>query len=716
MTELKAWYTAKELAGLPGMPESIKGVIGWDKKARIAGRDRDSGKGREYAYSSLPEETRQHLSDLAKKAANLPAAVEAPLPATTGMMPAPLPAPATLKQWQRECMDARVAFMRLIERARAVGKGMEECLADLVSASQGRIPEIVELARRANKRSGCDRGVSKSSLYRWWLAWEATKDATVLAPKDTEDTALPTWAPEFLSLYCVPQKPSVAACLEDMARNNPTACPSKDQIYRFLKKYSSLDILKGRMSGAELARHTPFTRRDTSKLLPMQVCVVDGHSFKAKVAHPKHGRPFAPEVCAVLDAATRMIVGWSAGLAESNETVADAVRHALTVNADKPQGGMITILYSDKGAGNTAAVNADPVLGRFVRLGMTLETGRAGNPRGRGLIEIVNKTVWIPMAKKLPTYNGKDMDSLVERKVYLHLQSTVRAARKEGVRPESRAMIPWQLFLAALVETVERYNNRPHSSLEKIRCPQTGKMRHMAPREAWAKHMGTGWQPEIIAERELADMFRPQVTVTTRNGEVRLFGNIYFNRDLQHYHKRQVIVEYEVQDGSQVWVRDMEHRRLICTAGFEANKRAYFAKSATDQAEENRRKNRLTNVDRRRDEIEAEYHGIAPPVVIQHPPELVEARRALIMELSGQQQPALPGPEGPAQPRPKVVSFEEKGTRQRYKHYKEMKQRLADGETIPEEDYRRLLAYEQSAECKSWMNLEEHNGKVFAGP
>lgn len=547
-----------------------------------------------------------------------------------------------------------------------------------------------------------------------WLA--AGKDATVLAPKDTEDTDLPSWAPEFLRQYQKPQKPNVAACLEDMARSNPTACPSKDQIYRFLKKYSSLDILKGRMSGAELARHTPFTRRDTSDLKPMQVCVVDGHSFKAKVAHPKHGRPFAPEVCAVLDAATRMIVGWSAGLAESNETVADAVRHALTVNADKPQGGMITILYSDKGAGNTAAVNADPVLGRFVRLGMTLETGRAGNPRGRGLIEIVNKTVWIPMAKKLPTYNGKDMDSLVERKVYLHLRSTVLAARKEGVRPESRAMIPWQLFLAALVETVERYNNRPHSSLEKIRCPQTGKMRHMAPREAWAKHMGNGWQPEIIAERELADMFRPQVTVTTRNGEVRLFGNIYFNRDLQHYHKRQVIVEYEVQDGSQVWVRDMGHRRLICTAGFEANKRAYFAKSATDQAEENRMKNRLTNVDRRRDEIEAEYHGIAPPVVIQHPPELVEARRALIMELSGQQQPALPGPEGTAQPRPKVVSFEEKGTRQRYKHYKEMKQRLADGETIPEEDYRRLLAYEQSAECKSWMNLEEHNGKVFAGP
>lgn len=715
MTELKAWYSAKELAGLPGLPNTERAVqLRAARDAWEARKRQGRGGGQEYSYLSLPAETRQHLSDQAKKATNLPAPVETALPTAVDCAPAPLPAPAQLKQWQRDCMDARVAFMRLIEQARSAGLGMEAALVDLVTASQGRIPEITELAQRANKRAGDDRGVSKSSLYRWWLAWEPTKDATVLAPKDTEETALPTWAPAFLSLYCVPQKPSVAACLEDLARENPTACPSKDQVHRFLKKYSSLDILKGRMSGAELARHTPFTRRDTSNLLPLQVCVVDGHSFKAKVAHPKHGRPFAPEVCTVLDAATRMIVGWSAGLAESNQTVADSVRHALTVNGEKPYGGMITILYSDKGAGNTAGVNADPVLGRFVRLGMTLKTGRPGNPRGRGLIEIVNKTVWIPLAKKLPTYNGQDMDSLVERKIYLHLQSTVRAARKEAVRPESKALITWPLFLAALVETVEQYNDRPHRGLDKIRCPQTGTMRHMTPREAWARHQANGWQPEILAERELADLFRPWVAVTTRNGEVRLFGNIYFNRDLQHYHRRKVIVEYEVQDGSQVWVRDMEHRRLICVAEFEANKRAYIAKSAMDQAEEDRMKNRLTNVDRRRDEINAEYHGIAPPVVIQHPPELVEARNRLALEMSGHALPALPGPHGEqiVQPRPKVVSFEEKSERQRYKHYKEMKQRLAWGETIPEEDYRRLILYEQSAERQAWEDMEKNLGAM----
>jgi hypothetical protein len=99
----------------------------------------------------------------------------------------------------------------------------------------------------------------------------------------------------------------------------------------------------------------------------------------------------------------------------------------------------------------------------------------------------------------------------------------------------------------------------------------------------------------------------------------------------------------------------------------------------------------------------------------QHPPELIEARKRLALEMSGQTMPALPSPDGePApQPRPKVVSFEEKSERQRYRHYKEMKQRLAWGETIPEEDYRRLVIYEQSAECQTWEEMEKNLGKVF---
>lgn len=90
---------------------------------------------------------------------------------------------------------------------------------------------------------------------------------------------------------------------------------------------------------------------------------------------------------------------------------------------------------------------------------------------------------------------------------------------------------------------------------------------------------------------------------------------------------------------------------------------------------------------------------------IQHPPEIIEARKRLAQEMSG---------EAPVtQPRPKVVSFEDKSERQRYRHWKEMKERLKRGETIPEEDYRRLVIYEQSAECQTWASMEKNLGKVY---
>lgn len=720
MTESN-YYSAKELAGLPGIPSSARGVQlkagrdNWDSRTR-SGR----GGGKEYADHSLPLETRAYLEARRDADNSVPAKIDVSAP-TTADRPVSLPSPAALKHWQRECMDARMGFIRLIEQALESGYKMEEALEDLVSASAGRVMEVAHLARRANKRAGNERAISKSTLYRWWGIWHALKDPSALAPKDSEVSKLPSWAPAFLELYCVPQKPSVAACLEDMALKHPSACPSKDQVYRFLKKYSALDILKGRMTGAELSRHTAYIMRDTSDLLPLQVCVCDGHSFKAKVAHPKHGRPFSPEVCTVIDAATRFIPGWSAGLAESNQTVADAVRHALTVNESKPYGGMISILYSDKGSGNTADVNADPELGRFVRLGITLKTGRPGHPRARGIIERVNKSLWIPLAKKLPTYTGKDMDPGVARKVHLHLQSCVKKAKKAGMTPESPLLISWNDFLAALAAGVERYNDRPHSGLPKTRDPQTGKIRHMTPREAWKNAKATGWSPEIVSESELEDMFRPWVIATVNNGMVTLFGNIYFSKALEHYHRRKVIVEYEVQDGSNVLVRDIDHHRLICGAKYNANKKAFFPRSAIDEAEESRYKNRLATANQRIDEIEAEFKGIAAPVVIAHPPELAEARRQLALEMErgnngeppriehkiAENPPALPSPK-------KVVSFEEKSERQRYKHYKEMKQRLAWGETIPEDDYRRLVLYEQSAECQVWAEMEKNLGKVYS--
>jgi putative transposase len=611
----KSYYTARELAGLPGLPTSERRVKTkadreqWPSQKR-AGR----GGGCEYPLSSLPDETRDHLIN--EMIAQLPEKV-CPLPNAKSTRSVAvidktvLPSVSSLKKWQTDTMDARLVFIRLIEQA-ASTIGATKAIRVLVKqATEGTLPPAVQqMVALANKRSGAgDRTLSERSMMRWWSDYKKNGgNYSALAPREVENHDLAPWAPYFLSCYQVPEKISVPHALENLAATLPAEIPmpSASQIYRFIEKYSKLDILKGRMTGKELKSQKGFIRRDTSMFQPLDICLCDGHSFKGYIAHPVHGRPFHPELCAVIDATTRVIVGWSAGLAESAQTVADAVRHTVTVNAEKPEGGIPAMLYADKGAGNEAIVNSDPFVGMYARLGITYKTGIPGNSQARGLIERVQRTVWIRAAKKTAFFTGSEMDDTVKRTGYLAVQKDVKKALKAGTEgKKSERLMAWRDFLDFCQEEVDLYNRRPHTSLPKITDQQTGLRRHMCPLEKWSEFMAQGWTAVVPEASELDALFRPHVTVITRRGEVRLWGNLYYSADLVHYNGQSVIVAYDIHDGNQVWVKDQEER-LICIAKWNANKRAFFPVTAVEQAREDRKNRRKKLLLGHLEEVEAE--------------------------------------------------------------------------------------------------------------
>ncbi|AJF07792.1 Mu transposase C-terminal domain-containing protein [Geoalkalibacter subterraneus] len=533
----------------------------------------------------------------------------------------------SLKTWQQRRMDARLVFIRLIERAEmeaGVSKGIDYLVRE---SKAGTLPEeLQELVPVANARSGKGgaRALSRRTLMRWWSDYKKSGgNYAALAPKTVEKDQLPPWAAAFLKQYQVPQKISVADAIErmKMVALPGEPIPSEGQARRFLKKFSRLDVQRGRKTASELRGQRMYRQRDVSEFLPLDIVQIDGHSFKAYVAHPSHGRPFHPEVCAVIDTVTKVVIGWSAGLAESATTVADAIRHGVTVDENKPVGGLPLFVYADKGAGNMAKVNIDKVAGLFPRVGINFESGRPGNPQGRGLVENLNKGLWIRAAKKLPTYTGKDMDTAVKRKVYLALDKEVKQAQKEQRDVQSDLMIPWAEFLLLMESAVEDYNRRPHSALPRITDPQTGRRRNMCPLEAWASWLERGWRPETLTDDEIALLFRPHQRVTTRKGIVRLWKNVYADAALEHYHGEQVMVGYDIHDASRVWVRDQEGR-LIVIAKRDANKSAFFPVSKVEQAREERYKNRMRNVERRAEEIELERRG--GPIEARKAPEVVE--------------------------------------------------------------------------------------------
>ena len=555
---------------------------------------------KKYLVALLPPE--RHLSLVGEHQAPAPGEM-IPIEETAP----PLPKLTELKAWQREIMDARLALFReyqRMERSYGTARAIKEfCRA----AKAGDLPPHLQaLVAVANARGGESRAISKSTIYRW-KAMDASGNLAAFAPKDIEKNEVPDWAPYFLKCYQRPQKPSVAVAMEEMQAILPAhiEMPSYGQVRRFQAKRSRLDIAKGRHTGSELQKFKGFVRRSTENMLPMDIGQCDGHSFKARVAHPEHGRPFHPEVCAVIDWKTRVCTGWSAWLSESAMTVSGAILHSLQVTEVKPYGGTFAMLYSDKGAGNLSHMVSNEVVGILARCGTEHVTGRPGNPQGRGLVERSNVGLWIAAAKSLETFTGKEMDKGRARHIYLVMD---REVKKTGTC--TNEMLPsWEDFLRVCQQAVDSYNRRPHSSLPKITDPQTKRVRHMAPLEYWAQFLATGWRPSILPAEVLDDISRPQMARTTRNCEVSVFGNFYYAKALEDYHGLEVIVEYDVHDAKAVRVRD-KNQRLICTAQFERNVREAFPVTAVERNREQRAKRRLALIESKRQEIEDERRGM----------------------------------------------------------------------------------------------------------
>jgi len=506
-----------------------------------------------------------------------------------------------LKDWQRECMMARLTILQQIDTIAAEHKlSINKAIQRFIKLiDKDHLPEHVrQLIPQANHRDGSERTLSWQTLYRW-IKIRKELGALGLAPEDTERLYVPAWAERFLSIYRIPSKPSIPQTLELMGADAPTYWSA----VRFLKKFSRLDVQRGRMSGSELRSVKGYTIRDKSHLMPLDVVVADGHSYKAKVAHPVHGKPFNPEVEGIIDAATRVCLGWSTGLAESSMVVADAIRHAVTVNEKKAIGGVFAIFYSDQGAGNKAHAISHELTGILSRIGATPKTGIPGNPQGRGIIEKAQYSIWIRGAKQLPTFTGSGMDNLAYRKTMKIVDKDIK---EKGT---SRLLISWGQFLEYCEETVASYNNRSHSALPKITDPTTGYRRHMTPVEMWNRYVEIGWKAMLLDPLEIKDLFRPQVSCIVRNAMVRVFTNTYYNNLLEHYHGETVFVNYDIHDPKVVWVRDQQ-QRLICEAVFEANKRSYFPVSVIEMAREKRLKGRMKRLESQLDDAKVEAYGV----------------------------------------------------------------------------------------------------------
>lgn len=608
------WITISDLIDCPSLPSTERGCRkAMDKLTKEnpnIRRKREGTKAFEYNSLLLSAEVQAEIH--AKFAVSVINSQPKKLPVARESLDV-----QGLSDKQRAIADARmalVAYVTQLEQVKARYLAVQQ-VVDMAKA--GTLPEHLKaIVSIANAKQGKNRTLSQRSLMQWVVDYHKCSNMTErlqrLAPiglgKPKTDVMSLAWLHDFLPIYQDPNRPTVVACIHRLRNFSAHPIPSETRIREVLKSLPVLLRERGRTTGAVYRQLNIYTERDWEVLNVNECWIGDGHGFKAKVRHPLTGKPFQPEVTAIIDGRTRVIVGWSVAMSENVIAVCDALRHGISCC------GMPNFYYSDNGGGESNKTLDAELTGILPRLGIHHETGRPGNPQGRGIIERFWRTAIIPLAREYQTYQGASIDRETYRIRYKNLESAVNlSSQGKALRPVQQkalnAVPTFQQFLDDLERVIKAYNRTPHSSLPKINGE------HYTPADYQAYLLAnTTHNVERLSELELSLLFRPEVVRKVARGMIEFSNNSYFHLALADYHDQEVRVCYDIHHAESVIIKSMDGG-WICNAIWNGNRVDAFPKSVRQKAEEARVKGQVNRLDK---QIQHKKSFLNPVITIEH--------------------------------------------------------------------------------------------------
>lgn len=591
------WFTAQQLAGMPGMPTTERGIQLWGKKNLNSSRPKERGKGLEYSRDFLPIATRQYLDerDLQAVLQHLPPIEVRPaVPRATALAAAARqtlcsPQPQTLDEIpttaaQRDRDLARRVILRtlrdILDTQGCSTRRAAQLLLERARAGQLAPAIFAKLEQACDERGrsavGDDGLPSVVSILRWHRALDAGRS---LAPRASSapDLAIRPWYRAFFALTDRPQKPTLRWAHQTLVANwrcewadmPGAAPPSYDACARAYAKRSELDKLKGRHTGSALRSRTFFHRRTYHDMAPFTAVHADGWTTHFTAPHPVTGAFVTYEVWHFHDVATRYVTPLAIGQTENTDVILDGLLRCIRV------GGVPAIWQTDHSSSVKNARVMEEHAGLADRLGITVvHPKQVGNSQANGIAE--NFNTWLDReARALATYQHPErMDSGTFVRIRRITNAMVRAGAGSAERAALRAQAvklgkgivfdSYAEAVAWLEALVAKWNNHPHRELPKTLDAATGRDRPMTPQESLDAAIAAGWQPMTLPEEVLVDQFRPHLRKSVHRGCVTPFnGQRYHAPELSHLEGQEVLVAIDREDASRVDVKDLQGRLLM---------------------------------------------------------------------------------------------------------------------------------------------------------